>query len=274
MVDRAAIVASDSVCYVSTGSAWGRPAFDSAEDRERFLWHLEAVRAAFQARLYAYALEPHAVHLVIEVREPRGESDSVLRARWRRLAPRTVPPASRLRTRFGSLGGFMQTLLQRVSREHNQRHRQRGRLWAGRYKAALLADDCAVLAATAWLEGRLEPQVSGSRETRGAARAPVTLAMPPLRIGPDDFIFPADEAPPGTAPPAGSDVAPCLARFAAGLTPDASEAYGRALATGWALGRPESLASVLSRLARPSGRGRTRRLRELDDDLGLCGVWG
>jgi len=44
---------------------------------------------------------------------------------------------------------------------------------------------------------------------------------------------------------------------------------------GWALGRPERLRAVLARPARSSGGGgRGRVLRDLDDDRGLCGVWG
>ncbi|MBA3709502.1 MAG: hypothetical protein H0W83_11870 [Planctomycetes bacterium] len=170
----------------------------------------------------------------------------------------------------------MQTLLQRYSRDRNRRHGTRGRLWASRYRSTLIADDRSLLAAIAWLEDAAPAlsAISSSRDARSSSRAPLTLAAPPLRIGPGEFLFPADESPPGCPPPLAPDHAACLRRFSAGISENARVAYGHALRSGWALGRPESLGGVLQRLARVNGRGRSRRLRELDDDLGLCGVWG
>ncbi|TVR08456.1 MAG: hypothetical protein EA401_13935 [Planctomycetota bacterium] len=63
-------------------------------------------------------------------------------------------------------------------------------------------------------------------------------------------------------------------RFCQQLPSESADEYLKAALHSWALGRPESLTEALSRLARGPGRGRSRRARELDDELGLCGVWG
>jgi hypothetical protein len=265
------IGASTAAYYVNTVTSLGQPLLAEDEDRERFLTQLERVRAVYQARLYGFAVTATAVHLVVQVRDHQREHDGVVRARWRALATRAVPPAARLRARLSSLAGFMQTLLQRYSREWNQRRGTRGRLWASRYRATLLADDRAVLAASAWLEREHTVIVSA---TSAAGRTPVTLAAPPLRLGPGEAVFPADEAPPGCVPPAPVDATRWLERFADGVSPASRAAHARALTSGWALGRPESLTAVLAHLGRAGGRGRSRKLRELDDELGLCGVWG
>ncbi len=276
MLDRAAIISAPGVYYVNTTSTLAHPVFGLTEDRERFLTLLESVRAVFDARIFAYVLTRTDVHLIVHQRDESNEADSVLRARWRRLGARALPTAARLRARFCSLGGFMQTLLQRFSREWNQRHRSRGRIWASRFRSALLADDRALLAATGWLEHELggATESTSSRGMRSIREARVNLAPPPLRIGPGEHMFPTDESPPGCSPPMSRDHDQWLERFATAVSTEARAAHGRALRSGWALGRPESLASVLTRLTRGGGRGRGRKLRELDDELGLCGVWG
>jgi hypothetical protein len=65
-----------------------------------------------------------------------------------------------------------------------------------------------------------------------------------------------------------------LDRFSATMRTEHLSMYGEAIQHGWALGRPESLTDVLTRLGRGQGRGRSRSLRDLSDELGLCGVWG
>jgi hypothetical protein len=276
VLPRHAIVASPSTYYVNVCAALDHSVFATNTDRAYFLSLVEELRRVFDVRVFAFALTRSQLHLLVQHREKLHESDDVLRNRWARLGSRGVPTPARLRARFSSLGGFMQTLLQRFSREWNRRHASRGRLWAGRFRAALLADDRALLAAIAWIEDErhVEHSLASSRNAHGSGAEPIQLAPPPLRIGPDDFIFPADESPPSCAPPVGHDHDRWLERFAAGVSHTARAAYGRALRSGWALGRPESLASVLAKLARGDGRGRGRKLRELDDDLGLCGVWG
>ncbi|MBA2480789.1 MAG: hypothetical protein H0V44_09010 [Planctomycetes bacterium] len=262
--------------YVTVGSAAGHRVFPSTDECDRFLAHLETVRVVFESRIYAYALTPTALHLIIRHEEAAADSDAALVDRWARLSSRSSPTPGRLRARLSSLGGLMQTLLQRYSRDRNRRHGLRGRMWASRFRSTFIADDRAVLAAITWLE-ESAPELgalSCSRHARAAGRVLPTLAAPPLRIGPDEFLFPADESPPGCAPPLAPHHVGYLRRFAATISADARIAYGRALTSGWALGRPESLGAVLQRLARDHGRGRIRRLRELDDELGLCGVWG
>jgi hypothetical protein len=270
---RAAIVHAPAAYYVSTVATLGHPVFDGTGEAEHFLQVLEAVRTVFQARVHAYALLPAELHLVVQVRDHQDQSDATVRQRWRALTPRGVPTAARLRARLASLSGFMQTLLQRYGRERNRRRGARGRLWAARYRAALLADDTAVLAGTTWLERELGTNAVRSSQAH-PPHDPVSLAAPPLRVGPGDFVCPADEAPPGCTPPQSGHRGEWLARFADAIAPEARAAHGRALRGGWALGRPESLASVMMKLKRPAGRGRERRLRDLDDELGLCGVWG
>jgi hypothetical protein len=170
----------------------------------------------------------------------------------------------------------MQTLLQRFSREWNRRHAGRGHLWSGRYRACLLADDNALLAAVAWVEDdhlHRATRVVSSVDARGAS-APVPLAPLPIRRGPDGSLFTADESPPGLSPLTDQDGRTGFRDYVAELPPGDLAAYGVALSNGWALGRPESLSGLLSRIGRSGGRGRSRQLRELDDRLGLCGVWG
>jgi hypothetical protein len=165
----------------------------------------------------------------------------------------------------------MQAALQRFTRDSNQRHGRRGSLWAGHYRSLLLADDRALLAALCRIESASGLTSQGCHDQ---PRAILTLAPPPLRTGPGDFLCPADEAPPGCFPPPEGTIGQYLGRFAAAISPQAGAAHGRALAAGWALGRPESLGGVISQLGRAHGRGRMRQVRDLDDELGLCGVWG
>jgi hypothetical protein len=262
----------DSCAYYlqATACAGATPLAEAAEHLQ-FLTLLEQVRAVFQARAYAYGLRDQAVHLVLALRPHRDDSEQGLRDRWRRLSHRTPPPIGRLRQRLSSVSGFMQTMLQRFARDWNARRRRTGSMWSRRFRAVVLADDCALLAATTWIERRAGASSSRGQHDLGA---PVALSSPPLRVGPGDFICPTDDAPPGCSPPPAGESDRCLERFAQTVSSPSLEAYGRALAQGWALGRAESLTGVLARLGRGGGRGRGRRLRDLGDELGLCGVWG
>jgi len=259
------------VYYASAEVAAGHPGLTDGFERERFLTLLARVQTTFQARLFAYGIDAQGVRLVVAPRDHRQEPEARLRDRWRRLSPRSVPPTARLRARLGSLSGFMQTALQRFTRDSNQRHGRRGGLWAGHYRSTALADDRSLLAALCWTESA--PGLT-SHGCHDQPRAVIGLAPPPLRTGPGDFLCPADEAPPGCFPVPEGTIGQYLARFAASISAEAGQAHGRALATGWALGRPESLGGVISQLGRARGRGRMRQVRDLDDELGLCGVWG
>ena len=87
-------------------------------------------------------------------------------------------------------------------------------------------------------------------------------------------ILPADEAPLGLPPPTDDHARFLLARFMHEIPEEDSLMYGYALNHGWCIGKPESLTDALSRLGRQFGRGRSRQLRDLDDQLGLCSLWG
>lgn len=261
---------------VSVRCALGHPVFSVADEALSLLRQLDALRVAFDARIYGYRIEADRFLLALRHQGTIGGSDDRLRARWQAVGggARTTP--GRIRARLASLGGLMQTLLQRFSRDWNRRHGTTGHLWAGRFRSCLLADDAALLACVAWLE---DPASHGhpacaTSTGRGPSPATLTLANLPLRLAPDGSLFPADDAAMGMTPPAEDALPGLFLTFAHSLTPGDLTAYGEALSTGWALGRPESLSETVARLGRSTGRGRSRQLRELDDRLGLCGVWG
>jgi hypothetical protein len=275
MPQRTAILGAPHTYYVAIHAALGQPLFADPADRAAALAGLEQVRDAFACRCHGVALAADALHLVIHHPHLPAGDDEYLRDRWVAAGGRSTVPPARLRRRLGSLSGFMQTLLQRLSRDWNRRHGGAGSLWARRYRACLLADDAALLAAVAWIEEDLgATALITSRTLRHDSAPAVRLAAPPLRIGPDQQWFPADDGPPGIPPPASGELRHWLDRIVGELGPEHRRAYGEALQHGWALGRPESLTGPLSRLTRGTGRGRSRRLRHLADELGLCGVWG
>jgi hypothetical protein len=259
---------------VTVRCAQEQPALARAGEGAALLAVIERLRHAFDTRIFAFRVEASGLALLLRHRAV-ADSDERLRERWRSLegALSTLPL---LRARFTSLGGFMQTLLQRYSREWNRRNQGSGHLWSARYRACLLADDAALLAAVVWMEdGSLHQDAAlASSQAGHDGGAAITLATLPLRLGPDDSMFTTDESPPGLAPPPERESQRWLDRFAANLRRSDRQAYGLALERGWALGRPESLSETISRLGRGSGRGRSRQLRDLDDELGLCGVWG
>lgn len=275
MPQRTTIIGAPYTYYVAIQAAHRHALFAEPVDQEAALAGLEHVREAFACRCHALVLTHDSLHLIIHHPPLPAGNDRYLRARWVAGGGRPTVPPTRLRQRLGSLSGFMQTLLQRLSRDWNRRHGSSGSLWARRYRACLLADDSALLAAVAWVEEELgATALVSSRSLRHDAAPAVRLAAPPLRIGPDRQWFPADDGPPGIPPPANEDLRQWLDHIANELGPEHRRAYGDALQHGWALGRPESLTAPLSRLSRGPGRGRSRRLRHLADDLGLCGVWG
>ena len=259
---------------VTVRCAQDQPALARPGETQTLLAWCERLRQGFDARMFAFRIDRAAMTLVLRHREV-ADSDERLRERWRSLDGSTSA-LPRLRTRFTHLGGFMQTLLQRYSRDWNRRNQGSGHLWASRYRACLLADDAALLAAVVWVEDESlheRPALASSRGQHDGTSAMVLSGLP-LRLGPGDSLFTTDESPPGLAPPPESDNQRWLERFAFHLSAIDRRAYGRALACGWALGRPDSLSETIARLGRSSGRGRSRQLRDLDDQLGLCGVWG
>jgi hypothetical protein len=274
---RSELLGAPHTYHVRVRCALDHPLLAAPDEAAHLLVLIERLRLAFDVRLFAYLVMAGGFHLVLRHHTQITDPDDRLRERWVRIGGTHTVSAARLRERFGSLGGFMQTLLQRFSRDRNRRHGGGGHLWAGRYRACLLADDAALIAAVTWLEDRSQHDaapVASSHGLHGAGAGTIALATLPLRLGPDELLFTADESPPGLAPPPEVDSQRWLDRFAANLNADDRRAYGEALGSGWALGRPESLSETIARLGRSSGRGRSRQLRDLGDELGLCGVWG
>ncbi len=273
---RGVLVGPPHTYVVQVSTALGMSLFDRTGEAEHLLTLIARLRLAFDLRLYGYLIARDGLRLVLRHHAAISESDERLRARWALIDGSPVTTVSRIKQRFASLGGFMQTLLQRFSREWNRRHTSRGHLWSGRYRACLLADDHALLAAVAWVEDdqlHRSTRVISSADGR-SAHAPVPLAPLPIRRGPDGSLFAADESPPGLSPLTDEDGRIGFRDYVMALPPNDLAGYGVALSNGWALGRPESLSDLLSRIGRSGGRGRSRQLRELDDRLGLCGVWG
>ena len=270
MPGRNQFFAPAATCYVSVRCALDQALFADSADRDDALAVIEQVRDGYDAALYAWCLSPSALHLVLRLPERLPIDDAWLRQRWQRAGGGSAISADRLRRRLTDLGGCMQTLLQRMSRARNRRHGTRGAIWAGRYRACLIADDAALLATIAWMEGDLARDAVASSRTASIPR----VTAPPLRVGPDGMWYPADECPPGLPAPELGERSDWMARIADELGRDNRQAYGEAITHGWALGRPESLTGPLARLGRGPGRGRSRTLRHLADDLGLCGVWG
>lgn len=258
-------------CYaIEVETALGAPLLAGQPLAAELPGLLESVRAAFECRCYAWSTTPTRLRLVMQHLDRLPGDEQWIRARWIAGGGSASTPASRLRERLTSVSGFMQTLLQRLARRHNQLHGARGSIWARRYRACLLADDAATLVASLWCEA--DATVASSRgESAGAP--PLRLATPPIRIGPDERWYTTDEGSPGLLPPPAEDRALWLMRIAAEIAEDLP-AYRQALEHGWALGRSESLTGALQRLGRDTGRGRSRRPHDLNDALGLCGIWG
>ena len=103
----------------------------------------------------------------------------------------------------------------------------------------------------------------------------VTLTPPPLRRDPSGLVFPADEAPLSLLPPAAAALDDLWDEWQSQLDDDDHACWDSTMSLAWALGRPESLTEALARLGRNTGAsGRRRRIRDLGDQLGLCGIWG
>jgi hypothetical protein len=275
-VTRKVLVGPPHTYVVQADSAQHAVLF-SADEAQRFLTLIEHLCSAFEVRVFSYRITPYRFRLIIRHVDKLNEPDHFIRKRWQSIGGSPLTPLPRIKQRFTSLGGFMQTVLQRFSRDRNRRHHQRGHLWAGRFRACLLADDLALLASIAWLEDLShseDPVVACSATIRDHQHVPLTLAPPPLRIGPDGSWFTADESPPGLTPIRDADVNSEFNSFAQDIPKADLQHYGTAISHGWAFGRPDSLSQTFARLSRASGRGRSRQIHDLDDKLGLCGVWG
>jgi hypothetical protein len=261
---------------VQAESTQAMPLFDPVE-ATHFLHLVDLVSRAFDARLFGYRIIPTGFHLIFRHMAVLNDADEHVRKRWQSIGGSPLTTLPRIKNRFTSLGGFMQTLLQRFSRDWNRRHARRGHLWASRYRACLLADDLALLASVAWLEKQSSSPatvIATSANLNAVGEASLRLTPLPLRLGPDGSWYTADESPPGLAPLREAQVNALFNTFVQGIPPDDLARYGTAIARSLAFGRPDSLSQTIARLSRDSGRGRSRQIHDLDDQLGLCGVWG
>lgn len=269
------ILGHPDVYLIRLTCALGHHAFAEQDDVDSLLKLLSILCEGFRVRLFAYRLDAHELTLIIRHEHDIADTDANLRKRWQTIGGRSsTMTTARLRRRLGSLEGFMQILAQRSSRNWNLRHHSRGHLWAGRYRACLLADDAALLAGIAWLECASRPNPQASSQGKHGSSLKPSLSGLPIRMTHGDLALPADEAPPGCPPPSDEDLQRCFDQYCSHFSPQCRSAYGTALTRGFALGRPESLSETIARLGRQNGRGRSRKLRELDDQRGLCGVWG
>jgi len=264
-------------CYaIEVETALGSPLLAESPLREELADLIETTRAAFECRCYAWSTLPNRLRLVMQHLDRLPGDEQWIRARWIAGGGSPTTPASRLRERLTSVSGFMQTLLQRLARRHNSVRKGRGSIWARRYRACLLADDAATLVASWWCEQPLADATTAmvaSSRGQPAGAVPLRLATPPIRIGPDEGWYTIDDGSPGLLPPPAGERSLWLERIGAEIAADMA-IYRQALEHGWALGRPESLTGAVQRLGRESGRGRSRRVHELNDSLGLCGIWG
>lgn len=263
------------VYAVAVATALGIPRLAESGAAEILREHWELVRTVFDVQYYAWRIHDSGFTLILRHRHQALETDPALQRRWALLGTRSSPRAERLRERVTCLSGFMQTLLQTASRRLRQHCGGPGTWWAPRYRGTLLADDSALLAAICAIEhGDDQPPCLASSRNHHHPGACPRLAAPPASTMPDGEVLPRDSTPFGIRPPPPGRDQELVDTFREQISSDQRSAYAQALDHAWALGRPESLSEAMARLGRNSGRGRSRRLRELDDDLGLCGVWG
>lgn len=142
---------------------------------------------SFAVAIHAYAVMSNHLHLVLQI-EPAQVmhwSDEDVAARWVRLFPtrgdsdeareqkrqRLISNQERLqiiRHRLGSLSWFMRCLAEPIARRANREDGCTGRFWEGRFKAQLLCDERALLAAMTYVD--LNPIRAGIAKTLQGSR--------------------------------------------------------------------------------------------------------
>lgn len=253
-------------------AAFGRDIFSDPGERADFIAAWSQVCATFDLRCYGWRLQPSSYALCFRHRHHWPEPDHLLAERWAKTNRRSNLSGERLRERLSSLSGVMQTLIQQYSKRYNTRHNSKGSIWAGRYRACLLADDAAVLTTVVSIEHA--PSLASSQQAHCSNQDGPPLARLPICELPNGSVLPLDEAPMGMVPPMLEQEQRLFDQFAEECSPEDRAIYAQAIQHSWCLGKPESLAGAMNRLGRSKGRGRSRRRRELDDALGLCGLWG
>ncbi|WP_157489606.1 transposase [Lysobacter sp. Root916] len=125
----------------------------------------------FAIAIHAYAVMSNHLHLVVQLEPALAQqwTDAEVATRWIRLFPprEGTPEAherkrdalmadpSRMlaaRARLGDLSWLMRCLAEPIARASNAEDDCKGRFWEGRYKAQVLCDDRAVLAAMAYVD--------------------------------------------------------------------------------------------------------------------------
>ncbi len=144
----------------------------SFEHRKQWLTQrLQLLSGCFAVAIHAYAIMSNHLHVVVQW-DPAWQAtwtESDVAERWVRLfPPRADSPAARalkcqrllqqperlalLRERLGNLSWFMKCLAEPIARAANVEDHCKGRFWEGRFKAQVLCDERALLAAMAYVD--------------------------------------------------------------------------------------------------------------------------
>ena len=193
-----------------------RRAFLCGEDRlsgrsfeHRRQWvenRIHELAAIFGVAIWGYAVMSNHVHVVVQTlpEAVAGWSANEVAARWLRLFPRQDQNAEMraevlagnkerikvLCERLSDLSWFMRCLSEPIARSANKEDSCKGRFWEGRFKCQVLLDECAVLAAMAYVDlnpvraricDTLEASVhTSARERLSAIESDATAAEKPL----------------------------------------------------------------------------------------------
>jgi REP element-mobilizing transposase RayT len=158
------------------------------EHRKRWVEdRIQRLAECFAVGIHAYAVMSNHLHVVLQL-EPDQTlhwSDSEVASRWVRLFPpredsdearalkclRLISNPERLdevRHRLGSLSWFMRCLAEPIARRANREDGCTGRFWEGRFKAQMLWDERALLAAMTYVDPN--PIRAGMTETLRGSR--------------------------------------------------------------------------------------------------------
>jgi len=176
---------------------------------EKRLMELSTV---FAVSLYAYAVMSNHLHVVLKVDAIAGTawSDREVAERWCRLFPcredqvvgqmalriqqieADAVRLERYRSRLMSLSWFMRCLAEPIARRANGEDECTGRFWEGRFKAQVLTDDRALLAAMTYVDlnpirAKIARKVSASDFTAAKQRVQclrIDKALAPTLLAP------------------------------------------------------------------------------------------
>jgi len=132
---------------------------------------LHLLAECFAVAIHAYAVMSNHLHVVLQV-DPAWQTtwtDAEIAERWVRLFPPRIDSDTAragkrdhllqqpeylalLRTRLADLSWFMKCLAEPIARAANAEDCCKGRFWEGRFKAQVLCDERALLAAMAYVD--------------------------------------------------------------------------------------------------------------------------